>query len=383
MRYYFRALGRYFCIEGRASRKELWMFILFDFLFLLGFLCVDFYLGTTFTVDYEVYEPFMFGYIGTFYYLFSLIPGFTLKVRRLHDVNRSGFLWLVTYIPIICIYPYCLIFFAESNPHPNKYGDVPENVRGYQPNVYVNINMNQAHDGKYETSYEKYEEYEPDTQNYSTTSEEYNVHVKRHYAGKQSQDNYVYEENAYSDFEPEAPQKEQASNATCAPESFEDEEPFNETEPSKSALASRSWIVIAVVILLVIGLCFVIDSPGYGKQKQNAGGQKEILELFDTKNTEAQIAEFLSGENAGFASDRFYSDTPLLRISMSDDEATFGIVRIYDTSYHLNVSGDCIEAEWYDYYTRVCVYPKKRGISYINFSNELNDETFQVMVVVE
>lgn len=358
MRYYFKALRNYFNINGRASRKELWMFSLFDFLFFIGFLCVDFFLGTTFTVDSE-YGPYTLGYIGAcYYFLFTGIPGVTLRVRRLHDVNRSGFWWLATYIPIVCIYPYCLLFFAESNPSPNKYGDVPENVRGYSQNVYVNINIDQGCDEQ---------EDKQSNQNDSCSSGVHRVRVKRHRTAEQNQERYVYEENIHTDY-----------GVTESPDSLCDDEFEAETEEKNSNSLSPLAIVFIVlmVVVSVVVVAYILVNTN------NEAPQKEKPELVQIEDESTQIAEFLSDQNAGYASDRFHADTPLLRISMSDGEATFGVVRIYDTTYHLEVSGDSIEADWYDYYTRVSVIPKKKGISYINFSNELNDEEFQVMVVV-
>lgn len=378
MSYFFRALGKYFSIEGRASRKELWMFLLFEIIFGVGTCAVDIYLGTDYAVPNDPNNP--LGTVSLLYCAFLFIPYQTLQVRRLHDVNKSGFWWIVSFIPIIGLYPNCLMFFAESNRGPNKYGDVPDNVRGYQPNVYVNVNMNQAPDGSYEASYERHEEYESSTQDYSHPHESHRVHVNKRRPEPRSEDNYVYEESTYTDFEKVSPEVI-TPHATDFSESFETGEPY--VEASEATSKSHSWRNTAIGIAIALGLILFIVYFVSNTLEKNAESPKEKVELLDSKNEEALIADFLSDKNAGYASDKFHSDTPLIRMSMSDKEATFGVTRVYDTSYHLKVSNDSIEAKWYDYYTRVSVTPKKKGISFICFSNELNDETFRVMVVVE
>ncbi|MBQ1236579.1 MAG: DUF805 domain-containing protein [Oscillospiraceae bacterium] len=300
MSYFFRALGKYFSIEGRASRKELWMFFLFEILFGVGACAIDICLGTDYAVPNDPNNP--LGTITLLYFAFLFIPNQTLQIRRLHDVNKSGFWWIVSFIPIIGLYPNCLVFFAESNRGPNKYGDVPENVRGYQPNVYVNVNMNQAHDGRYEARYEQYEEYASSNQDYSPPREGHRVHVNKRRPEPQSQDNYVYEENTDTDFEEEPH------------ESSEYDEPSVETSEAPSK--SRSWLPTAIAVAITLGFILFMVYLVNNSQEQNAERPKEKVELLDSKKEEALIADFLSDKNAGYASDKFHADTPLIRISM-------------------------------------------------------------------
>jgi len=108
-----------FYFSGRASKKELLVFTLFSLLYMFGFLV----LGTLIMSSSMVFIDSMLksfgmnlteGYFG--YFLFILIvflillipisiPMFSLLVRRLHDLNKSGWFslifWFSSMIPII------------------------------------------------------------------------------------------------------------------------------------------------------------------------------------------------------------------------------------------------------------------------------------------
>ena len=71
-----------------------------------------------FATEYE-----SMGLFGGIWALITLIPWFSLMIRRLHDSNRSGW-WLLLYITIIGIIPLLWwICVSKSTEGPNKYGD--------------------------------------------------------------------------------------------------------------------------------------------------------------------------------------------------------------------------------------------------------------------
>ena len=76
MQYYFKVLQNYAVFTGRASRAEYWYFVLFNliFSFVIGFI------GGMLKVPI----------LGTIYSLAVLIPGIAVGVRRMHDVDKSG-----------------------------------------------------------------------------------------------------------------------------------------------------------------------------------------------------------------------------------------------------------------------------------------------------
>ena len=54
--------------------------------------------------------------------LILLLPSLSALVRRLHDVDFSGWWILTVVVPLI-------MMFFKSDMVPNKYGDVPAGVR--------------------------------------------------------------------------------------------------------------------------------------------------------------------------------------------------------------------------------------------------------------
>lgn len=75
-------LTKYAKFDGRASRSEFWWFILFQILVTLG-------------------VAFISGWLSTLLSLGLLLPMLAAQVRRLHDVDKTGWLMLIGLIPLI------------------------------------------------------------------------------------------------------------------------------------------------------------------------------------------------------------------------------------------------------------------------------------------
>jgi len=121
MNWYLAVLKNYADFSGRARRKEYWMFVLFNIIFLIVAMILDNVLGTAIEgVGY-----------GLFYILYSLavlIPGLAVLVRRLHDVGKSGWMILIALIPIIGAIWLLVLMVIDSNPDENEYGPNPKEV---------------------------------------------------------------------------------------------------------------------------------------------------------------------------------------------------------------------------------------------------------------
>ncbi|RAR48013.1 DUF805 domain-containing protein [Flavobacterium lacus] len=107
MKYYLEVLKKYAVFNGRARRKEYWMFTLFHLIFYYFLIFVDVYLETVF--------------LNTIYILAVLIPSISVGVRRMHDVGKSG--WYL----LIPIYSFILAC-TEGDYGQNKYGSDPKNT---------------------------------------------------------------------------------------------------------------------------------------------------------------------------------------------------------------------------------------------------------------
>jgi len=121
MNYYLSVLKKYAVFSGRARRKEFWYFRLFNLFFLIIAVILDNVFGTTIgTLSY--------GTISIVYALLLLIPTYAVDVRRLHDVDQSGWMLLIMFIPIIGWIWILELLCTEGRPSKNEYGSDPKEV---------------------------------------------------------------------------------------------------------------------------------------------------------------------------------------------------------------------------------------------------------------
>lgn len=118
MKYYILAFKQAFNFKGRANRPEFWYFTLFSTI--VSVICS--------IIDTQVLGTSMAetGLVGGIYSLISLIPSLSVTIRRLHDVNKSGWnlLWLITIIGIFYI---LYLEIKRGNDGPNNFGEVSTN----------------------------------------------------------------------------------------------------------------------------------------------------------------------------------------------------------------------------------------------------------------
>lgn len=106
------ALTTNYCnFNGRSSRSEFWWYYLFTFI--LSAIINLFTSDTTATAGS--------GIIG----LILLLPGLGLAVRRMHDIDKSGWWVLINFIPLVGFIIFLVWAAKDSQPTPNQYGPVP------------------------------------------------------------------------------------------------------------------------------------------------------------------------------------------------------------------------------------------------------------------
>lgn len=115
MDYFIQALKNYANFEGRARRKEFWMFQLFYILLLIPVAILD-------TIIFELFDTGM-SVLILLYVLFMIIPNLSVLVRRLHDTNNSGWMMFISLIPFIGGIWLFVIEVTEGTVGPNKYGE--------------------------------------------------------------------------------------------------------------------------------------------------------------------------------------------------------------------------------------------------------------------
>jgi uncharacterized membrane protein YhaH (DUF805 family) len=119
MKWYLKVLKQYADFNGRARRKEYWMFLLFNVIFLILAMGIDSLTGLNFGGN-----PY-----GVFYLLYGLavfVPGLAVVVRRLHDVGKSGWMYLIALIPIVGGIWLLILLVTKGDAGANKYGEDPK-----------------------------------------------------------------------------------------------------------------------------------------------------------------------------------------------------------------------------------------------------------------
>lgn len=115
------AYGRYFQFHGRADRGEYWWFIVtFLLLALLATLIDEFVFGGAFDQFGDVA-----GIALPVVILASLVPSIAVTVRRLHDLERSGWWCLLGLVPLIGQLIVFIWMVSPGTPGPNRYGKEP------------------------------------------------------------------------------------------------------------------------------------------------------------------------------------------------------------------------------------------------------------------
>lgn len=111
----------YLTFSGRINRQK---YILASLpLFALGFLAT-FIDASTGGVLVEI-GPITYGPAQSLGFLILLIPGLALGIKRLHDRNRTGWLILLAYVPIINIWIAIELLFLKGTLGRNRYGQDP------------------------------------------------------------------------------------------------------------------------------------------------------------------------------------------------------------------------------------------------------------------
>lgn len=120
MKWYLKALKQYADFTGRARRTEYWMYLLFNTIFVIVATLLDNLLGLKF------YQDVPYGFIYMLYALATFIPGLAVLVRRLHDVDKSGWWIFISLIPFIGAIWLLILLFTEGTPGSNEYGVNPK-----------------------------------------------------------------------------------------------------------------------------------------------------------------------------------------------------------------------------------------------------------------
>lgn len=121
MEWYIKCIKEnYANFNGRARRKEYWMFTLFNIIAIFAILIIAGILGSI--------SETLGGVFGLLYFVYAfavIVPSIAVCVRRLHDTGKSGWWFLISFIPFGAIV--LLVFMCtDSMPMDNQYGANPK-----------------------------------------------------------------------------------------------------------------------------------------------------------------------------------------------------------------------------------------------------------------
>ena len=119
--------NRYAQFNGRASRSEFWYFALFYFLTDLVAAIIDaFVLNPMLGATPE--QAAKGGFLQMIIALGLLLPSIALAIRRLHDIGKSGWWYLLVLVPIIGWVALLYFYILDSQPGANAYGENPKGL---------------------------------------------------------------------------------------------------------------------------------------------------------------------------------------------------------------------------------------------------------------
>jgi uncharacterized membrane protein YhaH (DUF805 family) len=104
-------LSSYATFSGRAARAEYWYFVLFQVLANMVANMVDYATGSHL--------------VGALVDLVLILPGLAVAVRRLHDIDKSGWWLLIGFIPIIGWVLVIVWACTKGSLGPNRFGPDP------------------------------------------------------------------------------------------------------------------------------------------------------------------------------------------------------------------------------------------------------------------
>jgi uncharacterized membrane protein YhaH (DUF805 family) len=111
MHWYTDVLSKYTVFDGRAGRQEFWMFTLFN---VIVYLIVS-------IIGNIIHVPWLAGLYG----LGVLLPSLGVEIRRLHDIDKSGWWILIGFVPVIGGIWLLVLLVMAGTPGANRFGPAP------------------------------------------------------------------------------------------------------------------------------------------------------------------------------------------------------------------------------------------------------------------
>ena len=125
---FLEVMRKYADFNGRARRKEYWMFALFVFVIYIGLAIAGGLLMAVVAKTTHGAAGLVFLAPAYLFILAMLIPSLSVAVRRLHDTGKSGWFLLIGLIPFIGSIILLVFYCMDSQPGPNEFGPNPKGI---------------------------------------------------------------------------------------------------------------------------------------------------------------------------------------------------------------------------------------------------------------
>lgn len=112
MQEYKKMWKNFAVFEGRSTRKDYWMAVLYNFVISLLISIIGGALNLSI--------------LGLLYSVVVIIPSLAMTFRRFHDTNRSGVWILITLVPFVGWIIELIFLCLPSVDEGNIYGDIVE-----------------------------------------------------------------------------------------------------------------------------------------------------------------------------------------------------------------------------------------------------------------
>ncbi len=121
MNWYLKCWNQYADFSGRARRKEYWIFSLIN-----GVIIIILYILQMVMIESTLWL--IFPIVFFLYALAVFLPSLAVNIRRLHDIGKSGWWYLIYLIPIIGSIWLLVLMCLDSEPGENQWGENPKGV---------------------------------------------------------------------------------------------------------------------------------------------------------------------------------------------------------------------------------------------------------------
>ena len=119
MGWFIEALKKYAVFGGRSRRREYWFFTLFSLIITVVLSIIDRVTGT-FDSSAGI------GLLSGIFSLAILIPSIAVSVRRLHDIDRTGWWFLLWLVPVIGAIVLLIFAVQDGTPGGKRFGPNPK-----------------------------------------------------------------------------------------------------------------------------------------------------------------------------------------------------------------------------------------------------------------